>query len=128
MATRSERSQRRAAAVLVGATLASIAAGTTWERARRPEAAITSLARAAGDDAAVVARVPPRAADPAARDAERLRAQLREAPGDLGAALRLARLDVQAARDGADPRFLGRAEAALAPWWSEASAPPEVVL
>jgi hypothetical protein len=128
MSTRSERSQRRAAAVLVGATLASIAAGTAWERARRPEAAIISLARAAGENDAVVARVPPRGADPAARDVERLRAQIRQAPRDLDAAVRLARLDLQAARDGADPRFLGRAEAALAPWWSEASPPPEVVL
>jgi len=131
MSIRSEGSQRRAAAVLIGATFASIAAGTTWERARRREATITSLARAAGeraDDDAVVARVPPRATDPAARDADRLRAQIREAPRDLGAAVRLARIDVQAARDRADPRFLGRAQAALGPWWSQGDAPPEVSL
>jgi len=128
MSTRSEGSQRRAAVVIIGAAFASIAAGTTWERTRRREVAITPLAPAVGDDDTVVARVPPRATDPAARDAERLRAQIRKAPRDLDTAVRLARLDVQAARDGADPRFLGRAEAALAPWWSEASAPPEVVL
>src|SRR5262249_36771450 len=36
--------------------------------------------------------------------------------------------DVEAARAGADPRLLGRAEATLAPWWDEAAPPAEVLL
>jgi len=128
--------QRRAAAMLIGATFALIVAGAAWERARRRPGeaggmATASLVRADGarlDDDAVVARVPPRGADPAALDADRLRAQIRKSPRDRDAAVRLARIDLQAARDRSDPRFLGRAEAALAPWWSDAGAPPEVVL
>jgi len=122
--------------MLIGATFALIAVGATWERARRraaaaPEAATAPLASAFGPrrgDDAVVARVPPRASDPAAPDADRLRAQIRNTPLDLDAALRLARIDLQSARDRSDPRFLGRAEAALAPWWNQAGAPPEVIL
>jgi len=132
----SDRFQRRAAGTLIGVTFALIAAGATWERTRRHqgedrEMATASFLRADGarpDDDAVVARVPPRAADPAARDADRLSAQLRRTPRDRDVAVRLARIDLQAARDRSDPRFLGRAEAVLAPWWSDAGAAPEVVL
>ena len=135
MRIESDGAQRRAAAMLIGATFALIVAGATWERARRHQGdrgmATASFGRADGaraDDDAVVARVPPRGADPAALDADRLRAQIRKSPRDRDAAVRLARIDLQAARDRSDPRFLGRAEAALAPWWSDAGAPPEVVL
>jgi hypothetical protein len=31
-------------------------------------------------------------------------------------------------RESGDPRWLGRAQAALAPWWSDPAAPPELVL
>jgi hypothetical protein len=115
------RRERRAAAAVVAATLAVIAAGIAGARAgsgpRRPER-----------DAEVVARVPARASEPAAQERERLRRALAADARDLGAAVRLAWLDLGAARAGADPRFLGRAEAALGPWWELAAPPPEVLL
>ena len=47
---------------------------------------------------------------------------------DLPSALALARHHVEAARRQGDPRFLGRAEAVLAPWWDAAAPPDEVLL
>jgi hypothetical protein len=46
---------------------------------------------------------------------------------DLPAALQQARADVERARRDGDPRYLGRAQAVLAPWWELAS-PPDAVL
>ena len=47
---------------------------------------------------------------------------------DLPSALARARHQVEAARRQGDPRFLGRAQAALAPWWDAAAPPDEVLL
>lgn len=121
----SARRQRRAAAGVVVIALAIITVGAAWERTH---ARGIADALADGGDDVVVARVPARGADAGAREVERLRATLRATPLDLAAATRLARLDVTAARDRADPRFLGRAEAALAPWWDRPDPPAEVVL
>src|SRR5262249_37563353 len=55
---------------------------------------------------------------------ERLRRRLREEAGDLEAATRLARLEIESARSSGDPRFLGHAEAALAAWWDAERPPP----
>ena len=115
--------ERRAVVALVAVTLAVIAAGVVLGRA-----ASAPAPRRPANDLEVVARVPARAWDPAAARREQLRRTLGAAPTDLQAAVDLARLDIQAARAGADPRFLGRAEAALAPWWERADAPPEVLL
>lgn len=123
-APRTRRERRAATGVVLGA-LAIITAGTSWERTH---ARGIANALSQGADDAVVAHVPARGADASAREVERLRAALRTAPLDLAAATRLARLDVTAARDRADPRFLGRAEAALAPWWDRTDAPAEVLL
>lgn len=67
-------------------------------------------------------------ADPAA-DAgiRRLRAALARDPQNAEIAAALARRNVERARADADPRYLGYAQAALAPWW-EAPAPPAPVL
>jgi len=46
----------------------------------------------------------------------------------LDVALPLARLDIARARAGADLRFLGYAEALLAPWLARAAPPPEVLV
>ncbi len=46
----------------------------------------------------------------------------------LPAALQLARRQVETSRRRGDPRFLGRAQAALAPWWDQAAPPDEVLL
>src|SRR5438034_786422 len=101
-APRTRRERRAATGVVIGA-LAIIAAGASWERTH---ARGIANALSKGADDVVVARVPARGADASVREVERLRATLRRAPLDLDAATRLARLDVTAARDRADPRFL----------------------
>lgn len=45
---------------------------------------------------------------------------------DLPAALEMARSAIREGRASADPRLYGRAQAALTPWWRDASAPLEV--
>src|SRR6185503_19656019 len=112
---RSPPRERRAAQALVASTLAVIAVGVVVGRASRAPAP-----RRPASDLEVIARVPARAFDPAAARREQLWRALQAAPGDLAAAVDLARLDIEAARAGADPRFLGRAEAALASWWDRA--------
>jgi hypothetical protein len=120
MATNAETREKRAAAAIVAAALLVIGAGTTWERAR-------PTSQATGGTT-VVARVPARAKDPAAVEREELRAGLRGTPGDRAAAVRLARLDLATARERADPRYLGRAEGELGPWWNLADPPDDVRL
>jgi len=51
-----------------------------------------------------------------------------DADAALAAALTAARRHVEASRRQGDPRFLGRAQAALAPWWDAAAPPDEVLL
>jgi tetratricopeptide (TPR) repeat protein len=80
---------------------------------------------ASGDT--VLATVPA-ATSPRARQMNQLRAALAAHPGDLGAATRLARMDIEESRKRADPRFLGYAQAALGPWWNEDQPPEQVLL
>jgi hypothetical protein len=72
---------------------------------------------------AVVARVPAR--DPAEVSARRT---LAEAPERVELAVELASADIRRYRALSDPRFLGRAQATLAPWWSLAEPPAGVLL
>jgi predicted Zn-dependent protease len=74
-------------------------------------------------DGEVLERVPATATDAKARERAALREALAARADQLDLALRLARLDIEEGRASGDPRYLGRAQAALAPWW-EASAPP----
>jgi Tfp pilus assembly protein PilF len=78
------------------------------------------------DGTQVVERLPSRA-DPVQRELQRLRADLKQHPGDPQAAAALARRYIEQARVEGDPRYLGYAEAALAPWWKQPQ-PPEQVL
>jgi len=78
------------------------------------------------DDSAVLERLP-EAVDPALAELKRMRVALRINPNDLNHATRLARRCIEAARETGDPRFLGQAQAALAPWWAAAD-PPAVAL
>lgn len=80
----------------------------------------------ASDDE-VVATLPNRLGA-AARQERQLRSQLQQQPGDLALALRLARSAIERARHDGDPRELGTAQAALAPWWPQADAPAPVRL
>ena len=80
------------------------------------------------DDGEILERLPSRASDPRERERDRLRGLLKERPDDLPLALALARLDIELSRARSDPRYLGYAQAALAPWWDLPSPPPPVLV
>jgi predicted Zn-dependent protease len=80
----------------------------------------------AGDD--VVLEHLPEKADPSLRDLKRMRAALAANPRSLEMAVPVARRALEAARESGDPRFVGQAQAALAPWWSGDDAPPAALL
>ena len=76
------------------------------------------------DDAFVLAIVP--AGRPGGSpDLRSAKTDLARNPTDLGLAVRVARLAIEAGRASADPRRYGQAQAALAPWWNEANPPEE---
>lgn len=79
------------------------------------------------DDGAVLERLPEKT-DPSLRDVKRLRAALDRNPGDLTLAARLARRAIEAGRETGDPRFVGQAQAALAPWWKQPDPPAQALL
>lgn len=66
--------------------------------------------------------------DPRMREEAALRADLARDPKDVALAVRLAQLDIQLSRERSDPRYLGRAQAALGPWWKMEDAPVEVLV
>lgn len=77
-------------------------------------------------DAEVLATVPARATDPRARELVALRDAWRARPNDVALAVQLAnRYFDQVAAEG-DPRYVGYAQAALAPWWELANPPVAV--
>ena len=61
-------------------------------------------------------------------DLQRLRAQLAASPNDVALATSIARRHIATARRDTDPRYLGYAQAALAPWWAMPAPPTEVRL
>ena len=77
----------------------------------------------------VLERLPGRL-EPAQRELARLRAELHANPNDLPRATSLARRYIEQARRDGDPRYLGYAQAALAPWWNStrAKAPADVLV
>ncbi len=78
------------------------------------------------DDQQVLERVPVRAGNPRARELQALRAVVQREPRNADAAAQLARHWVEDALAEGDPRFVGYAQAALAPWWNEPLPPPAV--
>jgi tetratricopeptide (TPR) repeat protein len=56
---------------------------------------------------------------------ERARAAVAASPGNLQASIRLAKRYIETWRNDGDPRYLGYAQAALAPWWSRKDPPAE---
>lgn len=93
----------------------------------------SALAQAAGaapfvpsSDQQVLERLPARAADPRQRELRALREQWRAAPGDAAIAVQLASRYVEEAGTEGDPRYVGYAQAALAPWWTQADPPLDV--
>ena len=79
-------------------------------------------------DGEVVERLPFAASDPVTRKLRALRDQLKDQPDNLPLALTLARGYADLGRSTGDPRFLGYAQAALAPWWGLEQPPREVLL
>lgn len=79
------------------------------------------------DGQQVVERLPSRN-DPAQREFQRLRQTLAAQPDDVRSATALAQKYISAARKDGDPRYLGYAQAVLAPWWSQAQPPLEVLV
>jgi Tfp pilus assembly protein PilF len=82
--------------------------------------------RTPASDAEVVEHLP---AGPAAAEAARLRtlrAAAQAHPADPDAAAELARRHYALAAADGDPRHVGRAQAALARWWSDPAPPPRV--
>jgi Tfp pilus assembly protein PilF len=77
----------------------------------------------------VLERLPDRL-DPVQRELSRLRAELAANPSNLARASALARRYIEQARRDGDPRYLGYAQAVLAPWWKQprGQAPAEVLV
>jgi tetratricopeptide (TPR) repeat protein len=75
------------------------------------------------DDSAVLERLPD-----TSRALRRQQAALAADPGNQALALQVAEADIGRARAMGDPRYLGRAEAALAPWPAGPAAPAAVML
>jgi tetratricopeptide (TPR) repeat protein len=64
--------------------------------------------------------------DPVAREMAQLRAELQQNPRSVDVAVRLARRYYNLVAEEGDPRYLGYAQAALAPWWDMSVPPIEV--
>jgi tetratricopeptide (TPR) repeat protein len=79
------------------------------------------------DGKQVVEHLPSRAS-PVQRELLQLRADLSRNPNDLPRAAALARRYIEQARTEGDPRYLGYAQAALAPWWKLPQAPDEALV
>ncbi len=88
-------------------------------------AAAAPYTPATGND--VLERLPSRS-DPAQRELAAARAKLAADPRNPELAAAVARRYVTLSREDADPRYLGYAQAALAPWWSAATPPAPVQL
>lgn len=80
------------------------------------------------DDAQILERLSFKATDPAAREIERLRADLRNDPRHLESAVKLATRYIEQGRSEGDPRFLGQAQAILTSWWNEPIPPVSTLL
>ena len=78
-------------------------------------------------DAEVLEHLPFKASDPTTREFRRLRDELSQNPRNLDKAIALAQRYFKLALADGDPRYIGYAQAALAPWW-EMDEPPVAVL
>lgn len=85
-----------------------------------------AVAYVPANDAQVLERLPFKPNDPVARDMARLRGQLQRDPRQLDIAVQLARRYYEMVGEEGDPRYLGYAQAALAPWWDMPQPPVEV--
>lgn len=79
-------------------------------------------------DKAILDTLPVRPGDPRAARLRELRGQLSKDPNNLTVAMNLARAYYSQVAEEGDPRFIGYAQGALAPWWNAADAPVEVLV
>lgn len=77
-------------------------------------------------DQEVLEVLPARAADPRMQALRELRAAVAHQPNDADAAVRLARRYYEEVMAEGDPRYVGYAQAALAPWWRQPDPPASV--
>lgn len=77
-------------------------------------------------DATVLERLPFRPNDPIAKELAQLRASLKREPRNLETAVALATRYYGMVSEEGDPRYLGYAQSALAPWWDMPVPPIEV--
>lgn len=88
---------------------------------------LTTIARATPyipqDGSKVLEKLRTTAFDPDAHEIRELRTRLSADPTNLSLACQYARRCIERSRAEADPRFLGRAQAALSPWWNLATPP-----
>lgn len=82
-----------------------------------------SRAYTPASDQVVVERLPTRRLDARARETEALRSQWRANPQDLVVATSLARRYFDQGLAEGDPRYIGYAQAAMAPWWKQPEPP-----
>jgi hypothetical protein len=104
-----------------------LAAALAWSAA----ALLSLSARAApfvpASDSTILERLPD-GTDATARTLRAQHAALARDPHNLALAISVATADLARARAAADPRWLGRAEAAMAPWPQTAQTPPPITL
>ncbi|MFY9510980.1 MAG: hypothetical protein WAQ05_08415, partial [Rubrivivax sp.] len=79
-----------------------------------------------GSDQQVLERLPARRGDPQQRELAELRRRLVAEPRNVELALQVARRYYAAVAAEGDPRYIGYAQAALAPWWDLPEPPPAV--
>lgn len=77
-------------------------------------------------DAQVLERLPAKAADPRMREMRQWRQELSRQPQNMDLAVRLARRYYEEVAAEGDPRYIGYAQAALAPWWDQPEPPVPV--
>jgi Tfp pilus assembly protein PilF len=87
---------------------------------------VQSAPRQPTSDTEVLERLPARALDPRQREMSEMRRLLAARPDDMDLALQMARrYYIEVAAEG-DPRYIGYAQAALAPWWGLPEPPQRV--
>ena len=80
------------------------------------------------DSGEVLEKIRSTAFDPVAHQMRELRGRLTADPHNVSLACQFTRCCIERSRAEADPRFLGRAQAALAPWWNMAQPPIDVLV
>ncbi|MES2355170.1 MAG: hypothetical protein V4568_12370 [Pseudomonadota bacterium] len=80
------------------------------------------------NSAAVLEKLPLKPGDSQWRELRQLRAELAAQPNNVAVATKLARRYFDLVSAEGDPRYVGYAQAALAPWWTQSSPPVDVLV